>query len=66
MSAFETVFHLVSISQGSGNNACGLSQGQITSNYIRWQPPNIGKLLDGTEPQFALRVCVLGLGRKQA
>lgn len=65
-SAFETVFHFIFPSQGSGNDACGLSQSQVASDDIGWQPPNVGKLFDGAEPQLALGVSVVGLGGKQA
>lgn len=45
---------------GSGNDACGLPQGQVAGDDVRGQPPNIGKLFNGAEPQFALGVCVVG------
>ena len=64
--AFETAFHIISVSQGSGNDARGLPQGQVASDDIRWQPPDIGKLFNGAEPQLALGVSVVGLGGKQA
>lgn len=64
--AFETDFHLISTSQGSGNDACGLPQGQVASDDVRGQPPDIGKLFNGAEAQLALGVGVVGLGGKQA
>lgn len=60
------VFHLITASQGSGHDACGLPQGQVASDHIGGQPPNVGKFFDGAEPQLALRVSVVGLGGKQA
>lgn len=65
-SAFETVFHLLPISQGSGNDACGLPQGQVASDDVGGQPPDVGKLFNGAEPQLALGVSVVGLGGKPA
>lgn len=65
-SASETVLHFTFTSQGSGNDACGLSQGQVTCDNVRRQPPNVGKLFNSAEAKLALGVSVVGLGGKQA
>lgn len=64
--AFEIAFHRLPISPGSGNDACGLPQGQVASDDVGGQPPDVGKLFDGAEPQLALGVSVVGLGGKPA
>lgn len=58
-SSFEIVFHFNSISQGSGNDAYGVYQGQVASDNIGWQPANVGKVFHGVEPQLALLVTVV-------
>lgn len=64
--AFGTAFHLVSsrLSQGSRNDARGLPQGQVASDDIRRQPPDVGKLFNSAEAQLALGVSIVGLGGK--
>ena len=58
------VFHLISVSPGSGNDACGFPQGQVARDHVGRQPSNVGELFNGAEAQLALRVRVVGLGEK--
>ena len=58
------VFHLISVSPGSGNDARGFPQGQVARDHVGRQPSNVGELFDGAEAQLALRVRVVGLGEK--
>lgn len=53
--------HFIFTSEGSGNDACGFSQGQVACDNVGWQPPNVGKLFDGAEAKLALGVSVVGL-----
>ena len=59
---WEMVFHLISVSPGSGNDARGFPQGQVARDHVGRQPSNVGELFDGAEAQLALRVRVVGLG----
>lgn len=58
------VFHLISVSPGSGNDARGFPQGQVARDHVGRQPSDVGELFDGAEAQLALRVRVVGLGDK--